>query len=67
MLTDTFNLKIRNPTLFPKERMVENNKRAEKQQGLEIEVIVGNPPWSAGQKKATDDNPNVNILNLNNG
>ena len=60
ILTDTFNLnKSEKPTLFPKERMVENNERAERQQQLPIEVIIGNPPWSAGQKNAADDNPNV--------
>ena len=65
VFTDTFNLnKPEGPTLFPKERMVQNNERAEKQQGLEIEVIVGNPPWSAGQKDAADDNPNVKYPEL---
>ncbi len=60
ILTDTFNLnKSEKPTLFPKERMAENNKRAECQQQLPIQVIVGNPPWSAGQRSSTDDNPNV--------
>ena len=60
VLTDTFNLnKSEKPTLFPKERMVENNERAERQQKLHIEVIIGNPPWSAGQRSSTDDNQNV--------
>ncbi|MYF54709.1 hypothetical protein F4225_02850 [Candidatus Poribacteria bacterium] len=44
--------------------MVENNKRIERQQNLPIEVIIGNPPWSAGQKNATDDNPNVKYPEL---
>ena len=65
ILTDTFNLnKSEKPTLFPKERMVENNERAEHQQELQIEVIIGNPPWSAWQKNATDDNPNVKYPEL---
>ena len=61
ILTDTFNLnkKAEKPTLFPKDRMAENNERAEDQQQLPIQVIVGNPPWSAKQKNAADDNPNV--------
>ena len=60
ILTDTFNLnKSEQPTLFPKDRMAENNERAEHQQKLPIQVIVGNPPWSAGQRSSTDDNPNV--------
>ncbi len=65
ILTDTFNLnKSEGPTLFPKDRMAENNERAEDQQKLQIEVIIGNPPWSAGQKIATDDNPNVEYPEL---
>ena len=61
VLTDTFNLnkKGEEPTLFPKEWMPANNERAEHQQNLPIQVIIGNPPWSAGQKNATDENPNV--------
>ena len=60
VLTDTFNLnKKGTPTLFPKEWLPDNNVRAERQQKLKIQVIVGNPPWSAGQRSATDDNPNV--------
>ena len=65
ILTDTFNLnKSEEPTIFPKERMADNNERAERQQKLPIQVIVGNPPWSAGQKIATDDNPNVEYPEL---
>ena len=65
VFTDTFNLnKPEGPTLFPKERMVQNNERAEKQQELDIEVIIGNPPWSAGQKDAADENPNVKYPQL---
>ena len=66
VLTDTFNLnkKGEKPTLFPKEWLPDNNARAERQQKLPIQVIVGNPPWSAGQKTAYDDNPNVNYPEL---
>ena len=67
VLTDTFNLnKAEDLTLFPREWLPENNERAERQQKLPIQVIVGNPPWSAGQKKATDDNPNVDYPELEN-
>ena len=63
VLTDTFNLnKERN--LFPKDWLPDNNERAERQQQLPIGVIVGNPPWSAGQRSATDDNPNVEYPEL---
>lgn len=66
VLTDTFNLnkKAEQPTLFPKEWLPDNNERAERQQQLPIQVIVGNPPWSAGQRSATDDNPNVEYREL---
>ena len=58
VLTDTFNL-CTDRTAFPKEWMPANSKRAERQQQQAIQVVVGNPPWSAGQKSAADDNPNV--------
>ena len=66
VLTDTFNLnKTEEERLpFPREWLPENNERAERQQKLPIQVIVGNPPWSAGQQSATDDNPNVEYLAL---
>ena len=66
VLTDTFNLnkKGEKPTLFPKEWLPDNNARAERQQKLPIQVIVGNPPWSAKQRSAADDNPNVNYPEL---
>ena len=63
VLTDTFNLnkKGEEATLFPKEWLPDNNERAERQQELPIQAIVGNPPWSAGQRTAADDNPNVSL------
>ena len=65
VLTDTFNLnKAEDPTLFPREWLPENNERAEKQQKLPIQVIVGNPPWSAGQRNEIDGNPNVEYPEL---
>ena len=66
VLTDTFNLNKEGepPTLFPKEWLPDNNERAERQQELPIQVIVGNPPWSAKQRSAADDNPNVDYPEL---
>ena len=58
VLTDTFNLHTER-TGFPREWLPDNSERAERQQKLPIQVIVGNPPWSAKQKSAADDNPNV--------
>ena len=58
VLTDTFNLHTER-TGFPKDWLPDNSERAERQQGLPIQVVVGNPPWSAGQRSSADDNPNV--------
>ena len=65
VLTDTFNLnKAEKLTLFPKEWLPDNNERAERQQEFPIQVIIGNPPWSAGQRSSADDNPNVEYPEL---
>ncbi|MCY4552460.1 MAG: DEAD/DEAH box helicase family protein, partial [Candidatus Poribacteria bacterium] len=65
VLTDTFNLnKKDDPTLFPKEWLPDNNARAERQQKFPIQVIVGNPPWSAGQRSSADNNQNVEYTEL---
>lgn len=65
VLTDTFNLnKAEDLTLFPREWLPENNERAECQQKLPIQVIIGNPPWSAGQRNEIEGNPNVEYPEL---
>ena len=51
-------------TGFPRQWLPDNSERAERQQGLPIQVVVGNPPWSAGQRSAADDNPNVDYPEL---
>ncbi len=56
-LTDTFALHEnddRLAALFP-----ENSDRRKRQKGLDIRVVVGNPPWSAGQRSAADNNRNA--------
>ena len=63
VLTDTFNL-YTDRTGFPKEWLPVNSQRAERQQKLPIQVIVGNPPWSAAQRSSADDNPNVDYPEL---
>ena len=63
VLTDTFNLHT-DRTGFPKNWLPVNSARAERQQDLPIQVIVGNPPWSAWQKSSADDNPNVDYPEL---
>ena len=70
ILTDTFNLNKKKEeaqqSLLQEEWLPDNNKRAEHQQKLPIEVIIGNPPWSAKQRSAADDNPNVEYPELEN-
>ena len=58
VLTDTFNLHT-DRTGFPRAWLPDNSERVERQQKLPIQVILGNPPWSAGQRSSADDNPNV--------
>ena len=59
VLTDTFTLgedEGKFADTFPI-----NSERVERQQSRDITVILGNPPYSIGQKSATDDNPNIFI------
>ena len=63
VLTDTFNLHTERSG-FPREWLPDNSERVERQQKLPIQVIVGNPPWSAQQRSAADNNPNVEYPEL---
>ena len=63
VLTDTFNLHT-DRTGFPRAWLPDNSKRVERQQKAPIQVIVGNPPWSVGQKSSANDNPNVDYPEL---
>ena len=56
-LTDTFQLHEK-PDLVDK-ILVDNSARRVKQKALDIRVIIGNPPYSAGQESANDNNANV--------
>ena len=61
-LTDTFQMNEADNKLaevFPL-----NSARVEQQKKLDIEVIVGNPPWSAGQRSANENNPNLSYFKL---
>ena len=58
VLTDTFHLSG-DGRLPGTGAIADNSTRAKVQNELPIQVIVANPPWSAGQKSAGDDNPNV--------
>ncbi len=61
-LTDTFQM-------YEKEDLVEallvdNSARRKRQKRLDIRVIMGNPPYSAGQMSANDNNQNVEYPDL---
>ncbi len=63
VLTDTFQMTedgdILDTSVFPA-----NNERAAHQLGLDIRVIVGNPPYSVGQGSANDNNANLKYPTL---
>lgn len=56
-LTDTFQLHEKDDLVS--ELLVDNSARRNKQKALDIRVIIGNPPYSAGQDSANDNNQNV--------
>ena len=56
-LTDTFQM-------YEKEDLVDeilqvNSDRRKRQKALDIQVIIGNPPYSAGQESTNDNNANI--------
>ena len=58
VLADTFQSSEpgegRATAMFPR-----NSERIERQLGLDIRVVLGNPPWSMGQRAQDDDNQNL--------
>ena len=61
-LTDTFQM-------YEKEDLVDeilqvNSNRRKRQKALDIQVIIGNPPYSAGQESANDNNANIAYQHL---
>ncbi len=63
VLTDTFQMTEEGDTLDT-EVFTQNSERVLAQNKLPIRVIVGNPPYSAGQKNANDNNANENYPSL---
>ena len=61
--TDTFASNEQKTDLF-KTTLAENNKRLQALNGENIEVIIGNPPYSVGQDSANDDNRNEHYEQL---
>lgn len=56
-LTDTFQLHEKEDLVS--HMMEANSSRRKKQKALDIRVIIGNPPYSAGQTSANDNNANI--------
>ncbi|MEI2639037.1 MAG: hypothetical protein V9F03_08605 [Microthrixaceae bacterium] len=64
VLTDTFQLGETGDGTGRWDAFPVNHERAEKQRRLDIRVILGNPPYSAGQESANDNNANLKYPNL---
>ena len=69
VLTDTFELeekKSKNyqPVLFEEDDFKIANEKADEEQAQDIRIIIGNPPYSVGQKNAMDNNSNTSYPNL---
>jgi predicted helicase len=64
VLTDTFQLGETGDGTGTWDVFPVNNARATKQKALDIRVILGNPPYSAGQESANDNNANLKYPRL---
>ena len=61
-LTDTFQMYEKEDLVD--QVLVDNSARRKRQKSLDIQVIIGNPPYSAGQESANDNNANVKYSSL---
>ena len=61
-LTDTFQMHESNDLIS--RYLPDNSERRKRQKATNIQVIVGNPPYSAGQKSANDDAANTSYPEL---
>ncbi|MFD9117396.1 DEAD/DEAH box helicase [Streptomyces bottropensis] len=64
VLTDTFQLAESEEGRLFGDVLSGNSERARKQQQQEIRVVLGNPPYSAGQESQNDDNQNLKYASL---
>jgi len=64
VLTDTFQLSEIEDSVLISEMFPENSKRLEAQKQGPIRVIMGNPPYSIGQKSANDNAQNQSYEKL---
>ncbi|MBB5488890.1 DEAD/DEAH box helicase [Nocardiopsis metallicus] len=58
VLTDTFQLAEDRGAAVKSSMLGENSERAERQQGQDLRVVIGNPPYSSGQTSQNDNNQN---------
>ncbi|WP_347022480.1 DEAD/DEAH box helicase [Bacteroides ovatus] len=65
-LTDTFQLAEKKHNELFTEFFQDNSKRVKKQLATHVRVIVGNPPYSIGQKSANDNAQNLSYPYLDN-
>jgi predicted helicase len=63
VLTDTFQM-FESKDVLDLEVFSSNNNRAELQKAQNIKVIIGNPPYSVGQKDAGESNQNMSYEDL---
>lgn len=63
-LTDTFQMYEKDDMIS--ELLVDNSERRKRQKKLDIRVIIGNPPYSTGQRSANDDAANIKYPTLDN-
>jgi predicted helicase len=64
VLTDTFQMTEGNDSLDSLGVFPDNNDRVIHQNALDIRVVIGNPPYSMGQKDANDNNQNLKYEDL---
>jgi predicted helicase len=63
-LTDTFQLNEEKEDMVGGLQLADNTHRRKMQRKLPIRVIIGNPPYSIGQKSGNDNNQNVKYEKL---
>lgn len=61
-LTDTFQMYEKEDLVD--QVLVDNSARRKRQKSLDIQVIMGNPPYSIGQKSENDNNQNISYPTL---
>jgi predicted helicase len=63
LLTDTFQMYEQERDMIAN-LLPDNSERRTRQKALDIRVIIGNPPYSAGQKSANDNAANIDYPQL---